>query len=236
MKLIASALLTVLFAINPRAKLQSPIESTARELLLNFVTGRFDVATRDFNDELRPLVTPAVLAQVKEQLDRDAGAFQEVTEVHRRTEEGFRVIELVAKFATSLVSVRVVFDPLDRVGAVYFNPISSPPPDPVLEGIARELLASVMAGNFDRATNHFDVTMRAQFTPESFSALRKNIADLYGTFESVTEVHQRTEKAFKVIDVIAAYDKMPLAFRVAFDSRGRVVALHISPYRKELSQ
>jgi hypothetical protein len=228
--------MTVLFAVNPRAKLQSPIESTARALLLNFVAGRFDAATRDFNDQLRPIATPLLLAETKERLDHDAGAFQSVSEVRRRTEDGFRVIELIAKFATSSVSVRVVFDLNDRVGAVYFNPILPPAADPVLEGIARELLASVIGGNFDRATNHFDVTMRAQFTPESFSALRKNIADLYGTFKSVTEVHQRNEKPFRVIDVIAAYDKMPLALRVAFDSRGSVVALHISPYRGESSQ
>jgi len=59
-KLVASALLTVLFAISPRPPLQTPNESTARALFLNFVTGRFDAATRDFNDELYIALNPDV--------------------------------------------------------------------------------------------------------------------------------------------------------------------------------
>lgn len=232
MKIVASLLLTALFAINPRAKVQSPIEQTARELLANFTAGRFEAACRDFNDELRPMVTAAVLANVKEQCDRQVGAFQSVSEVHQGSEDGFRMVELIAKFDKSPVSVRVVFDNYDRVRAVYFNPIVPPLADPALEAVARELLANIVAGHFDEAGRHFDDTMRSQLSPAGLAGLSKNIANAFGTFRSVTEVHQRFEKPFRIIDLIVACDKTPLAFRVAFDVRDRIAAVHISPYSK----
>lgn len=232
MKLIASLLLTALFAINPRVTLPSPLEQMARELLANFTTGRFERATVDFNDALRPLITPALLAQVKQQLETQVGAFQAVTAVHQRREDGFRVVELIAKFEKSPVSVRVVFDNVDRVGAVYFNPITTPPVDTALEAIARELLANLVAGRFDDAGKHFDDTMRSQLPPLSVAALSRNIANTFGTFRSITEVHQRIEKPYRIIDLIAACDKSQLAFRVAFDAKNRIAAVHISPYVK----
>lgn len=232
MKLIASLLLTALFAINPRARLRPPLEQMARELLANFTAGRFQAVTVDFNDALRPLVTPAVLAQVKEQLDSQVGAFQVVTEVHQRREDGLRVVELIARYEKSPVSVRVVFDNLERVGSVYFNPIIAPPVEPALEAIARELLANLVEGHLDDAGKHFDDTMRAQLPPAGLAELSKKIENVYGTFRSITEVHQRMDARYRIIDLIVACDKSPLAFRVAFDAQNRIAAVHISPYVK----
>jgi Protein of unknown function (DUF3887) len=230
-KIIASLLLTALFAINPKVRPQSPIEQTARELLINFAAGRFEAASIDFNDALRPIVTPAVLAGVKEQCDRQVGAFQFVTEVHQGREDGFRVVELIAKFERSPVSVRVVFDNFDRVGGVHINPIAPPPVEPALEASARELLTNIVAGHFDEAGRHFDDTMRAQLPPAGLVELSRKIANTYGTFRSVSEVHQRFDKTYRIIDVIAVCDKMPIAFRVAFDAQDRIAAVHISPYK-----
>jgi len=227
-----SLLLAALFAINPKVKLPSPLEQMARELFANFTAGRFQAAAADFNDALRPLITAALLAQVREQLDSQVGPFQAVTEVHQRREDGFRVVELIAKFEKSPVSVRVVFDNFDRVGAVYFNPIIGPPVEAALETMARELLANLVARRFDEAGKHFDDTMRGQLPPPSLAELSKKIAKTFGTFRSITEVHQRMEKPYRIIDLIATCDKSPLAFRVAFDAQNRIAAVHISPYVK----
>src|SRR4029077_6204775 len=121
-------------------QLQSPIESTARAFLTSFVSGQFAAATRDFNDDLRPLGPPAVLSGGKAQLDQEVGRFYLVKEVHQRQQGGFRAIELIVKFEKGSVSVVVVFDSFDRVGSVYFNPILTPVVDPALEAAARALL------------------------------------------------------------------------------------------------
>lgn len=233
MKIVASLLLTAFFAAGHRPQLQTPIEGISRELLANFAAGRFEAATKDFNDTLRPMVTAKVLAQVKARLDEQAGTFWMVKEAHQRYQDGFRSVELLAKFEKYPVSVVVVFDSFDRVGAVYFNPILPPPVDPVLEARARELLSNFTAGRFDEAVKPFDPTMRAQLPPAKLATLAADIANVYGIFQSVTEVHQRTEKNYQIIDLTLSYTKSPAAFRVAFDGEGRVTALHISPYRKE---
>jgi hypothetical protein len=232
-KIVASLLLTTLFAAGPRARVQSPIESTARQLVSNFAAGQFEAATRDFNDELRPMVTKEVLARVKQQLDQSVGSFVMVKEVRQQRQDGFRAIEIVSMFTRGVVSVVVVFDTLDHVGAVYFNPIVAPPVDPALESLARGLLANFVAGRFEEAVQPFDPTMRAQLSAEGLAGLAANIAGTFGKFQSVTEVHQRDDRIYKVIDLTLAYTKAPVAFRVAFDARRRVAALSISPYYKE---
>jgi hypothetical protein len=231
-KIVASLLLTTLFAIRPQTRFQSPLETTARTMLTNFVAGRFDAATIDFNDELRPVVTPALLAEVKAQLDQQAGAFYLVKEAHPRVLDGFRAIELIAQFEKAPVSVVVVFDPLDRVRAVYFNPILAPAVDPALERVAREVLANFTAGRYDEAVKPFDAEMRKQLSPANMAGLAASVTEKFGTFRSVTEVHQRIETS-RIIDMVLSYTKSPVSFRVTFDAQGRVTALRIAPFIKE---
>ncbi|HEV7425990.1 MAG TPA: DUF3887 domain-containing protein [Thermoanaerobaculia bacterium] len=229
MKLIASLLLSVLFATAPRPKLQAPIEATARTFLTNFAAGRFEDATRDFNDDLRPLVTRAVLADLKSQFEREAGVYLSVTEAHERKQDGFRAIELIARYSKVPVSVVVVFDAFDRIGAIYGNPIIPPQPDKALESAARGLLANFVAGHFEEAEKAFDDTMRAQLPPAGLVKLAASFTSTFGTYKAVTEVKQSQDKTFRIIDLRLACTKAPAAFRVAFDTQNRVSALQITP-------
>jgi hypothetical protein len=210
--------------------MQSPIESSARALLANFAAGRMAAATSDFNDDLRPIVTPAVLAGVKTTLDQQAGRFLSVTEVHQRRRDGFRAMELIARFEKMPVSVVVVFDALDKVGAVYFSPVTAPSVDETLEKAARDLQANFVAGRYEEMTKSFDANMHAQLTPAGLAGLAESIAKIYGTFGSVIGVSQSRDKTFRFVDLTLSYTKMPATFRVAFDAEGRVAALRITPY------
>lgn len=233
MQIVASLLLTTLFAAGPRAHLQTPIESTARALLTNFASGRIADATRDFNDQLRPVVTPALLAEVKAQLDQQAGQFYLIKEAHQGMKDGFRTIDMIARYQKCLVAVQVQFDPFDHVQAVYFNPMVEPPPDPALEAIAREILTNFTTGHFDDAVKPFNADMASQLTPAGMAALSQNIASIFGTYRSVTDIHQRDDRTYKVIDLTLAYTNGPVAFSVAFDAQKRVAALQIAPFKKQ---
>jgi hypothetical protein len=157
--------------------------------------------------------------------------FYVVKEAHPRIVDGFRAIELIAKFEKAPVSIVVVFDPFDRVGAVYFNPIVAPAVDPALEAVAREVLTNFTAGRYDDAVKPFDAEMRKQLSPVKMAGLAASVADRFGTFVSVTEVHQKLE-TFRIIDMVLSYTKAPVAYRVTFDAQGRVTALRIAPYVK----
>jgi hypothetical protein len=230
-KVLASLLITALFALNvkPKVSLPSPQEQTAREMLANFNAGSFVAAAAEFNDDLRPQITPALLARVKDDINTKMGTFQTVTAVHHLTQDGFRVVELIAKFEKGSVSVRVMFDMTNKIGAVYFNPILPPPVDKELEAMSRELLANIEAGKFDDAAKHFDDTMRKQLSPPNLADLQGKLMTAFGKVQSITEVRQRIEAPYRIIDVIAVCDHSPLAFRVAFDAANRIAAVHISP-------
>lgn len=229
MKLIASLLLTALFAAGPKPKLQTPIESTARTFLSNFAAGRFEDATRDFNDDLRPVVTKAMLADLKKQFDQQAGVFLSVAEVHQRMQQGDRAIELIARFSKSPVSMVVLFDAFDRIASIYANPIGPPPPDPALESAARALLANFVAARYDEVGKAFDDTMRKQLPSPALANLAVSVAETFGTYQAVNEIKQSANPPYRVIEMTLAYTKRPVAFRVAFDLKDRVSALQISP-------
>lgn len=229
MKIITSLLLAALFAIGQRPKLQTPIETAARAFLANFAAGRFAEATRDFSDALRPVVTVTMLADLKKQFDQQVGVYLSVAEVHERRQDGFRAIDLIARYSKSPVSVVVVFDQLDRIASIHANPIGPPPPDPALESAARALVANFAARRFDDVEKSFDDTMRQQLPASAMGELATSVANSFGAYQSVTDVKQRANPPFRVIDLTAAYTKQPVVFHVAFDLRNRVSALQIAP-------
>jgi len=227
---LATLFSTALFAAG-RPRLQSPIESISRELLANFAAGHFEAVTKDFNEDLRPMVTPAVLARVKSDLDANAGTFLFVKDAHEKLEGGFRVVELNARFTKLPVSVVVVFDAIDRIGSVRFNPIAPPPPDPALEASGREMIANFVAGRFDDALKPLNPEFRVRFSPQDLAKIAANVSQIFGTFQSVEGVRQFVEKGYKILDFKLAYTKGPVEFSITFDFQGRVGALLIAPYK-----
>lgn len=233
MKILASLLLTAVFAIRPGLKLQSPIEQSARAMLANFVNGQFDAAAAEFNDALRPQITPKYLADVKADLDRNAGLFQSVTSANRRTIDGSRAIELVSKFEKSLVSVRVVFDVRDRISAVYMNPILPPPVEPALEASARELITNLMSGRYDQTGAHFDDTMRGQLPPAALADLHQKLLAAFGAYQSVREVRQSFQSPYRIIELYASFEKQPMIVRLAFDGQNRIASMRVAPEKNQ---
>lgn len=229
MKLIASLLLIALFAAGPQPRFQTPIETSARLFLSNFAAGRFQEATRDFNDDLRPVVTTAMLADMKKQFDQQVGTFLSVTGAHQRMQQGYRAIELSARFSKSPVSVVVTFDQLDRIASINATPLAPPAVDPALESAARTLLANFVAGRYDEAENAFNETIRKQLPPSALANLATSVTGTFGTYQSVTAVTQSANPPYRVIDMTLAYSKRPVSFRVAFDLQNRVAGMQLSP-------
>ena len=227
MNTIAPLLLTILLAIDQRARaVRTPLESIARELLANFNAGRFDAASKDFNETMRATVTPSVLADLKQQSDMNLGGFQSITDVRQRREGGFHLVELVCRYEKSSASLRVVFDAANHVGAVALDPIVV---DPILETAARELLKNFVAGDFEAAAKQFDPKMRAQLPPLRLARLQAQVTSKYGAFRSVIAVHQLTDQTYRGIDLTTAYERLPVSFRVIFDSAGQVAGIKIAP-------
>jgi len=226
-KIIASLLLTALFAAGPKPRFQSPIETSARLFLSNFAASRFQEATRDFNDNLRPVVTTAMLADMKRQFDQQVGTFVSVTDAHQRMQQSYRAIELTARFSKSPVSVVVTFDQLDRIASINANPIA-PAVDRALESAARTLLADFVAGRYDEAEKAFNEAVRTQLPPSALANLATSVADTFGRYQAVNAVKQSANPPYRVIEMTLAYTKRSVSFRVAFDFNNRVAGLQLS--------
>ncbi|MDQ6799323.1 MAG: DUF3887 domain-containing protein [Acidobacteriota bacterium] len=232
---IACLLFSMLLQVGPqpRVVLRSPLESRAREFVANFNSRKFDMVSKDFNETMRAAVTPAVLADLKQQSDSNLGRFQSIILVRQRREGGFRVVEIVCRYEKSLASFRVAFDSEDRIGALYLDPIAAEPVEPVLEAAARDWLRNVNAGDFEAATRHFEKNLQMQLSPSKLEKLQVQIKNSYGKFRSIKEVHQMTEEPFRTIDLIAAYERASVLIHVAFNSSDRITGIRLEPVQPE---
>src|SRR5258708_13229986 len=70
----------------------------------------------------------ANLASFAKQLEAKAGKFEKIREVRHLTEQGSKVVLLVAGYERARFDVRVVFDHEGKVGGLFFKPSGGTPP------------------------------------------------------------------------------------------------------------
>jgi hypothetical protein len=226
------AVLALLFATvslfaAPSARVRSSQEAIARELLANFTVGHFAEASRDFNQDMRGVATPKLLADTKQELDTKYGAFRGITEARLSSEHGMKIVDLITKYDRGSVDVHVIFDAFNQVGMVEFRPIIDVDPD--LDRAARELFANFNAGRYEAVVANFDGNMRAQLPPQRLPMLAKQLADAFGAFRAVTGIRQDRGKDFFTIDLTADYERGPVLVRIVFAMNHRVTGLTIGP-------
>lgn len=230
MKALLSLVITTALFAGPAARVRSSQEAIARELLANFTVSHFAEASRDFNENMRSVATPKLLADTKQELDTKYGTFRGITEARLSSEHGMKVVDLITRYDRGSVDVHVVFDAFNRVGMVEFRPIIDV--DPELERAARELLDNFNAGRYEAVAATFDGNMRAQLPPQRMPMFAKQLADAFGAFKTVTGVRQNSGKDFFGIDLMADYERAPVLVRIVFAMNHRVTGLTIGPVAK----
>ena len=213
----------------PPRGLRNPLESKARDFVSYFTTAKFDMASKDFNEEMRETVTPAVLAEMKRQSDYYLGAFRSIVMVRQRREGGFRMVEIVCRFDKSLGAFRVAFDALDSIGALHIEPLTAEPVEPVLEAAARDFLKNFVAKDFEAATAHFGPLLQIQLSPAILARQQTQIADAYGGFRSVKEVRQITDEPYRTIELITVFERASVSIRIAFNSDNKITGMRLEP-------
>jgi hypothetical protein len=98
------------------------LEASARALLQNFVAGRFDDMTKEFNDTLHAQLTPVALADLSGKVAETFGTFQSILGVRQRTTNEYREITIAALYSESRVAVLVVFDKEGRISGMRISP------------------------------------------------------------------------------------------------------------------
>lgn len=227
---IAHFLIALFLAANTPAP--SPIETTARQFLDDFAARRFDNASRDFTDEMRRVVTPAILAQIHRGLETKAGKFQTIAGIRERKENGARVISMILTYEKAAVWMRVAFDASDRVSTISVDPLVSKP-NALIESLARALFANFLAGRDDDVIQDFDQPMLEQLTPARLEILRDQTKKVFGEFQSVNDAKHRLDQGFRVVDLMTTWSgsPTPVAITVLFDANAHVAGLRIARLR-----
>lgn len=214
-------------ALPAAAAVPSPMQTSARRFLINFAGNRLDAAARDFNEQMKGTVTPAVLAGFKQQFDRDLGHFMSVTAVEEKTDGTFPIVELTARFEKASALVQVTFDAEGRIGALHFDRV--PDSNPELEKIARDVLNAFNGRRFEEIGKYLDVKMSAQLPPAALETLCRDVTGIYGKFKYVTEVKYTTQRDLRIVNIFAEYEKAPMLFEAVFNANRRVAGWSFRP-------
>jgi Protein of unknown function (DUF3887) len=227
MRHLVTALLFLSIAVRATAAIPSRSQSVARRFLVNFAGNRLEAAANDFNEQMKATVTPTVLADFKQQFDRDLGRFLAVAAVRESTDGDFPVVELTARFEKMSALVQVTFDAAGKIGALHFDRVAAN--DPQLERIAREVLNAFNGRRFEEIGKYLDVKMNAQLPPSALETLYRDVTAVYGKFKSVTEARYTTQGELRIVEISAEYEKLPMLFEVVFNSNGRVAGWSFRP-------
>jgi hypothetical protein len=226
MKALTHALVLSL-AVSASAAVPSPMQTMARRFLVNFAANRLDTAARDFNEQMKATVTPEVLANFKQQFDRDLGPFLSIAAVKESTDGTFPVVELTARFEKGPALVQITFDDAGKIGALHFDRV--PDHDAELERIAREVFAAFNNRRFDDVGKRFDTKMSVQLPPAALESLYRDVTGVYGQLKSVGEARYAMQGELHVVKLSAEFEKMPMLFEIVFNNARRVVGWSFRP-------
>ena len=102
---------------------------------------------------------------------------------------------------------------------------------PDFEVLARDTLAELSSGAFDKVAARFDGKMTAGLPREKLVAVWDGLVGQAGAFKSVTSarVFDVPAQSVHVVDLTAAFENAAIIVRVAFNSEGRIAGLFFLP-------
>ncbi len=105
--------------------------------------------------------------------------------------------------------------------------------DQKLIKIAEEVLEIFENGNFKELPPYFDATMNSQFPPETTAKVWKQIQSQAGAFESKGESSTGMINEYRVVYVVAKFEKAPLKLKAVFDKSDKIAGLFFVPLTAE---
>jgi hypothetical protein len=226
--MVVAALIAIALLLGDQgSRIPSRIERIADELLANFNAGHFEAASKDFNAEMRKIVTPEIMASIKQQLNSKVGGFEAVMRTSAQQQDDVQSVEMLLRYTEGSVSLRISFDASDKVSAVEFKQIQQGA-DP-LEAAARKFFSSFIAEHYDEAIADFSATLRDQLPPARLRILRRETTTYYGEYEALIDAQARENMGFKIIDLKTQWGKSPVTVSVVFDNESHIAGLRIAP-------
>ena len=96
--------------------------ASARKLITQLQAGDYQQATSTFDATMREAMPAAALQGGWEQVQAQAGAFQEALDATCESQDGYEVVLLKLRFANASVAARLVFDQAGQLAGMGFQP------------------------------------------------------------------------------------------------------------------
>ena len=105
----------------------SPSAVAAKQIIQELVAGQFEKVEALYDARMAEALPPGKLADGWRDLNKQAGAFQEITGTETSQAQGLEVVKMECKFENSALDATVVFNPDGKLGGLSFRPHQAPP-------------------------------------------------------------------------------------------------------------
>jgi uncharacterized protein len=120
----------------------SPPAVAAKQIIQELVAGQFERVEALYDARMAQALPPGKLADGWRDLNKQAGAFQEITSSETSQVQGLQVVKMNCKFENSVLDATVVFNPDGKLGGLSFRPHQAPAPPWNPPGYAKQNLFS----------------------------------------------------------------------------------------------
>jgi len=121
---------------------ESPSGVAAKQIIQELVAGQFEKVEALYDARMAAALPPGKLADGWRDLNRQAGAFQQITSTETSQVQGLQVVKMECKFENSVLDATVVFNPDGKLGGLSFQPHQAPPAPWTPPGYAKQNLFS----------------------------------------------------------------------------------------------
>src|SRR5271155_2127268 len=132
----------------------SPSAIAAKQIIQELVAGQFEKVEALYDARMAGALPPGKLADGWRDLNKQAGAFQEITSTETSQVQGLQVVKMNCKFENSVLDATVVFNPDGKLGGLSFRPHQAPaapwnPPGYAKQNLFSEQPLTLTNGKFE---------------------------------------------------------------------------------------
>jgi len=119
---------TLSMAAGQDAAKDSPSAVAAKQIIQELVAGQFEKVEALYDARMAEALPHGKLADGWRDLNKQAGAFQEITSTETSQVQGLQVVKMNCKFENSVLDATVVLNPDGKLGGLSFRPHQASPP------------------------------------------------------------------------------------------------------------
>lgn len=201
----------------------TPEEKAARDFVEDLTRHRWIDAIQRFDREMTESMSPARLETMWNRAEGAAGPWVGIEQSRVETRDHVRTVVVVGRFTHRRRSLRITFDPQQRISQFWIRPVAED-----LEASARGLIDALARGDMTAATKDFDPRMRTTVPPHRLEETWKSLLADVGDFVEIENLRVLEEPSVSVALATCKFTRGRLLIKVAY-RQDEVAAFFLLP-------